>query len=153
MKGVSTRGDVGARVRGEGVLAHERLRVGVHRVRVLKHEALRRVKHLASVVCDREGAALLELAHATHGVLLADLLRKLLVTATIAEAALVVERLQQARHQAESGGRRLQRALVDSNAFGGKQSVLRREHHLVELLLKHLVDVVDAELRGRAVGR
>ena len=91
-------------------------------------------------------ARLLELAHAALGVLAADALDELVVGAALAEAALVVQGLQDLRHQREPRRRRLERAVVDLDALRLEEPSVGGEDGFVELLLQHLVDVVDAEL-------
>ena len=49
-------------------------------------------------------------------------------------------------HQPEARCARLQRAVVDLDTLRLEQTPLRSEDRLVELLLQHLVDIVDAEL-------
>eukprot|EP00965_Chrysotila_dentata_P118975 3933660-Pleurochrysis_carterae.AAC.4 len=84
---------------------HERHQIGVHRVRVFEDEAVDRVGHLARVVEDGELAERLGLADAALRVLPPNLLQKLLVGAALAQPALVIQPLQDARHQPKPRGR------------------------------------------------
>ena len=107
------------------------------------------VEDLARVVRDREGARLLEADDLAVGDGAVDDLEELLVVRALAEQALLVERGQDARHQGEARRARLEGGVVDLDALRLEQPPLRREDGLVELLLQHLVDVVDAELLER----
>ena len=88
------------------------------------------------------------LADAALLVLRLDLLAELGVGATLAEAALVVEPGEQPRHQLEPRRRRREGAVVNLHALCREQPVLGGEDRFVELLLQHLVHVVNAELQS-----